>query len=130
MPYKIPDEDEIRKIVLRILKFYGMIESQTELLNEVKKHLRRLGEDYRISGKRLRRIAVRMPEIVMEIRYRNLNREVDSMETCPVCGEKMEKITNLTLEGDKIIVGFRCTFCPYWTGKKLRIPMRYIFRLK
>ena len=130
MTYKIPSEDEIKKIVLKILRYRGVIESQAELLNQVKKHLVRRGENFKISGKRLRKIAIKMPEVDVEIRCRTTDKEVENMEICPVCGEKMERITNLTLEGEKIVVGFRCTYCSYWTGNKLRVPMRYIFHLK
>ena len=130
MPYRIPSEDEIREIVLKILKRRGVVESQAELLSEVKKHLIRRGKDLKISGKRLRRIAVHMPEVEVEIRCKTTEREVDDMRTCPVCGEEMEKITNLTLDGQKIIVGFKCTFCSFWTGRKLRVPRRYIFHLR
>ena len=130
MSYKIPSEEEIKKIVMKVLKNRGVIESQAELLSEVKKHLIRLGKDFKISGKRLRKIAIRMPEVEVEIRCRTTEKEVEDMKVCPVCGEKVERLTNLTLEGEKIIVGFKCTFCSYWTGKKLRIPMRYIFHLR
>ena len=56
-------------------------------------------------------------------------KSVDSMEQCPVCGEPMKKIENMTLDGRKITTGFRCTFCAYWTGKLLRVPTRYIFKM-
>ena len=29
-----------------------------------------------------------------------------------------------------ISTGFRCQYCGYWTGKKKRIPTRYVFHLK
>ncbi len=130
MQYRIPNDDEIAKIVLKVMRSEHVIESQAELLREVIKHLHRIDKNYRLSGKRLRKIALRIPEVKVEIRCKITDNLVDSLDTCPVCGERMEKIENMTLEGERITIGFRCTFCPYWTGRKLRVPTRYVFRLR
>ncbi|NPA75917.1 MAG: hypothetical protein GXO25_07565 [Euryarchaeota archaeon] len=127
--YSIPDETLVRELILRVLHEKYVVSSQAALTREVLKHLKRLNEEFSISGKRLRKIALKMEEVSVEIRCKTSTEEVFHMETCPVCGEKMERIVNLTLEGKKIVVGFRCSFCPYWTGRKLRVPTRYIFRL-
>ncbi len=128
MGYKIPPEDEVTSAVLKVVKSKRVVESQNELLHEVMKHLRRKNAEYRISGRRLRLIALKTGKIKMEIRYRITDKHVDNLEICPVCGEKMVKVENATLDGGRVVVGFKCTQCPYWTGKTLRLPIRYIFR--
>ncbi len=130
MAYKLPSDEEIEDIIGKVMEIRRIVESQAELRREVEKHLQRRNKDYKISGKRLRKIALKMENIKVEIRCKLTNEEVEDMKTCPVCGSKMEKIGNMTLEGEKITIGFKCTFCPYWTGNRLRIPIRYIFRIR
>jgi len=130
MSYEIPKEDEVADIILKILKRRGSIESQNELHREVMKHLKRRNKSYKLTPRRMRIIALRTGKIRMEIRYKLMKREIEEINVCPVCGGKMVKIENATLEGKKVTIGFKCTSCPYWTGKKLRMPVRYIFRYK
>ena len=130
MSYKIPSEKEVGKIIIKVLKVRGVIESQAELTKEVLKHLKRINKDFKLTPKRMRRIALKTSKVRIEIRCKITDRIVQDMKVCPVCGGKMEKITNTTLEGEKISIGFKCSFCPYWTGKNLRVPIRYSFRLK
>ncbi len=128
MPYLIPDEELVKDALLRVMSEKVVVESQAELLREVLKHLRRYNLEYTISGRRLRIIALKIPDIQVEIRCKVTRRVVEDMHTCPVCGGEMIKIENMTLSGGSVVTGFRCTSCPYWTGKKLRVPVRYIFR--
>ena len=128
MAYKIPDESILVEIIERVMRQEGIVDSQSLLLKEVRKHLNRMDPEYRVSAQRLRKIAIKMKNIRVEIRCKITDRSPDDMKTCPVCGEDMERIENMTLDGKKITVGYRCTFCPYWTGMRLRVPIRYIFR--
>jgi len=128
MTYEIPEEQEVRKIILRILSKRGIIESQAELLREVLKHLHRRNKNYKLSGKRMRIIAINSGKVKIEIRYKLSDKLIEKMDKCPVCGGRMVKIENSTLDGGKVVIGFKCLSCPYWTGKQLRIPVRYIFR--
>jgi len=130
MGYEIPKEDEVVKIILKILKRRGSVESQRELHDEVMKHLLRINKNYKLSPKRMRTIALNSKKVRMEIRYKVMEKDIGDIEICPVCGSKMVKIENATLDGDRIIIGFKCVNCPYWTGKKLRLPVRYIFRYR
>ncbi len=130
MAYEIPEEEEVKRIILKILHMRGVVESQAELHREVMKHLERKNKNYRLSGRRMRIIALNSGHVGIEIRYRLTDKEVESFEICPVCGSKMVKISNSTLDGSRVIIGFRCTGCPYWTGKRLRVPVRYVFRYK
>ena len=68
MTYEIPEEQEVRKIILRILSKRGIIESQAELLREVLKHLHRRNKNYKLSGKRMRIIAINSGKVKIEIR--------------------------------------------------------------
>ncbi len=130
MSYKIPSEKDVGKIIVKVLKVRGVIESQSELNREVLKHLKRLNKNFKLTPKRMRRIALKTSKVKIEIRCKLTDKIVEDMKVCPVCGGKMEKITNATLEGKKIAIGFKCRVCPYWTGKNLRVPIRYTFRLK
>ncbi len=128
MEYSIPDESMVKEIVRKVLLHRGVVESQAELRREVLKHLQHRNGEYTISGKRLRRIALEMKDVKVEIHCKTTDVEVNEMDKCPVCGSEMEKIENMTLEGEKITIGFKCVHCPYWTGHKLRVPIRYVFR--
>ncbi len=130
MGYEIPKEDEIKEILLKIMKRRSIIESQAELHREVMKHLKRRNKEYKLSGKRMRMIALATGKIKIEIRYKLTDKVVEEMDKCPVCGGDMVRIENSTLDGENVVIGFKCTRCPYWTGKKLRMPIRYIFRYK
>ncbi len=130
MGYEIPKEDEVKEILLKIMKRRGIIESQAELHREVMKHLKRRNEDYKLSEKRMRIITLATGKVKIEIRYKLTDKIIESMDKCPVCGEEMVRIENSTLDGENVIIGFKCTKCPYWTGRNLRVPIRYIFRYR
>ncbi len=128
MGYQIPPEEEVSRIIEKILKRRGTVESQRELHDEVMKHLVRMNKSYRLTPRRMRLIAINSGKVRMEIRYKVMDKNVESMETCPVCGSRMVKIENATLDGKRVVIGYKCVKCPYWTAKKLRMPIRYIFR--
>ncbi len=130
MGYEIPAEEEVIQIILKILKRRGSVESQRELHEEVMKHLLRINSNYRLTPRRMRVIAINSGKIRLEIRYKMMDKSVEEISVCPVCGGKMVRIENATLDGQRVIIGFKCLNCPYWTGKKLRMPVRYIFRYR
>ncbi len=130
MGYEIPKVDEVKEILLKIMKRRGIIESQAELHREVMKHLKRRNKDYKLSEKRMRIITLATGKVKIEIRYKLTDKIIESMDKCPVCGEEMVRIENSTLDGENVIIGFKCTKCPYWTGRNLRVPIRYIFRYR
>ena len=39
-------------------------------------------------------------------------------------------VKNLTIWGGEVTIQFQCSDCGYWTGKKKRIPTRYVFHFK
>ncbi len=128
MSYTLPDEDMLKSIVRRVLRRKGVVESQSELVREVRKHLNHVDPSYRVSPRRVRLTAIEDPHIKLEIRYRLTDIHTENFEKCPVCGSKMTKVKNSTLDGKSVVIGFKCIRCPYWTGKRIRKPVRYIFR--
>jgi transposase-like protein len=49
------------------------------------------------------------------------------MGRCPVCGSRMRKVRNETIYGGSVILGYRCTSCPYSMGTTKKVPTKYIF---
>ena len=82
-----------------------------------------------LAYKVLRNIAIKSDFIKLEIH----SREGDPkklMTKCPVCNNTLKRVKNLTIWGGEVTIEFRCANCGYWTGKKKRIPTRYVFHLK
>ncbi len=79
-----------------------------------------------LGGWRLRRLVLGSPGIRVDVRYaeRATRRPLSS---CPVCGAPIAPIRNRTLEGDRVVLGYRCTRCGYWTHLHRRTPVRYRF---
>ncbi len=113
--------------IYKALKKHRTIDSQWKLREKVIEELKNLDDRYRVSIQRVRKLAVKAGFIKMEIKSREGEEEVT---ICPVCDSKLKKIKNISLWGKEVIVGYKCTSCPYKSGKKKQIPTRYIFHLK
>ena len=124
--FKIPDRDTVSDSVREVMRHNQRVESQRELSDLVQKELETVDPDYRISGERIRKIAVSSEAVRLEIEYRETDRD-DLPDICPVCGNSMTPIINMTLEGDRTEVKRTCSVCPFSIGRKPRIPGRYIF---
>ena len=86
-------------------------------------------KNYNVSASRLRNIAINSNFVKLEIQ----SREGDPkklMTKCPVCSSTLKRVKNLTIWRGEVTIEFRCNKCSYWTGKKKRIPTRYIFHFK
>ncbi|MGC8565670.1 MAG: hypothetical protein ACP5R0_02220 [Thermoplasmata archaeon] len=127
MSYKIPDNKLLLFIIKKVINEKKVIKSQKKFLEFVIDELKSSGINYRVDGKRLRKIAINKLKIKLEIEYRESNEESKYLKTCPVCGSKLKDIKNSTLDGEKVFAGKKCTKCPYWTGPKKRIPRKYTF---
>ena len=126
MTYHIPSDDSIKKALVNIFKKAHIVNSQKELKKLVTSELKTKNKDYGISGKRLRNIALELDFIKLDIH----SREGDPkkiLSKCPVCDDSLSRVKNLTIWGGEVTIEFRCLKCGYWTGKKKRIPTRYIF---
>jgi len=129
MSYNIPSEDKVEKALFNVLKDYRIVDSQNKLKELVSKKLNGKKKKYGISGARLRNIALNSNFARIEIHTREGDPK-KLLNKCPVCGSPLKKIKNLTIWGGKVTIEFRCSKCNYWTGKKKRIPTRYIFHLR
>jgi len=127
MQYHIPTSEEVVIAIYKALKKHRTIDSQWKLREKVIEELKNLDDRYRVSIQRVRKLAVKAGFIKMEIKSREGEEEVT---ICPVCDSKLKKIKNISLWGKEVIVGYKCTSCPYKSGKKKQIPTRYIFHLK
>ena len=126
MTYHIPSDESIKKALINIFKKTHIVNSQKELKKLVTSELKTKNKDYGISGKRLRNIALALDFIKLDIH----SREGDPkkiLSKCPVCDDSLSRVKNLTIWGGEVTIEFRCLKCGYWTGKKKRIPTRYIF---
>lgn len=129
MKYHIPSDEQISKALLKVLKKARIIQSQLLLKKLVSKELNTKKKTFGLSHHRLRKIALDNPHISLEIH----SREGDPkkiLKGCPVCDHSLKKVKNLTIWGGVVTIEFQCPRCGYWTGKKKRIPTRYVFHYK
>ncbi len=129
MSYHIPSDEQIEKALKEVLTKFRTVHSQTKLKTLVTKELNTKKKTFGVSGSRLRDIAISSNFVKLEIH----SREGDPkkvMTNCPVCNSSLKRVKNLTIWGGEVTIEFRCTRCGYWTGKKKRIPIRYVFYLK
>ena len=124
--YKIPDDDRLDEAIRAVMRRERRIESQAAMTELVLKELGKDGDNYRVSGERIRKVAIERDILRVEIEY-NLYDELSSPEICPVCGYPMDVIGNATLDGRETDIGRKCTKCAYQIGLKKKMPGRYTF---
>lgn len=129
MSHKIPNEEEILQSIDKVIKEVRIIHSLYKFKELVQKELTKINIDYKISQKRLRLLALGSNFINIEIHARESEKKT-GISKCPVCGSPLKFIKNKTVFNGTVTLGHKCTFCPYWTGIKRRVPIRYIFSLK
>ena len=120
-------DEQIQKAIHQVLKEYRTVNSQTQLHELVLKQVKT--KNIGTSVQRLRNIAINSDFATLEIH----SREGDPnkiMSKCPVCTSDLNHVKNQTIWGGKVTIEFSCKHCGYWTGKKKRIPTRYVFHLK
>lgn len=123
---RIPRDEEVLAATLEVLAREGHVETQRRLGELVEERLADRDPDYAVTGKRVRRLAVRSGSVEVRIQARE-DGETPTMQGCPVCGSDLEELRNATLEGGEVQTGYRCSWCPWWTGPTLRVPRRYTF---
>ena len=129
MKQNFPSDKQVETALNNVLKKYHSVSSQNKLKKIVDKDLSKKNKKFSVSAVRLRNIAINSNFVKLEIH----SREGDPkkiMNKCPVCENSLNKVKNLTIWGGKVTLEFRCSKCGYWTGKKKRIPTRYVFHLK
>jgi hypothetical protein len=126
MSYRLPSDEKIAKAIQKVLKKAHCIQSQSLLKTLVMKEMNKKNENYGLSPKRLRILALDSKHISIDIHSREGNPK-KILKGCPVCDHPLKKVKNLTIWGGVVTLEYRCPYCGYWTGKKKRIPTRYIF---
>lgn len=106
----------------------GTIDTQRRLLAEIVDQLKGEAQDFRISEERMRELLLSSTKITVDVRYST--RSVSGvLNHCPVCRKPVREVHNATLDGAKVIAGYRCTSCVFWTPLRRRVPSRYVFRV-
>lgn len=129
MTYRIPDDDAVSDAILVVMHRNPQVGSQAEMVKLIKAELSKHGEDYRISGERIRRVSVNRKMAELTIEYNDAG-DSELPDICPVCRNPMSAVMNRTLDGGTIEVMRKCGACPFSVGKQKRMPGRYIFNRK
>ena len=125
MSYRIPSDDKLAEAVFVVMYRNQQVVSQKEMAALVLTELEKDGEKYRVSGERIRRIAVNKDLAQLIIDYNES--DGDLPDTCPVCRNPLTSVRNSTLDGGTIEIMRRCTRCPFSVGSVNRTPGRYTF---
>jgi hypothetical protein len=118
----------VERVALSVLRAHrGSIPTQRALWEAVSRRLWEEEPPLRVGPERMRALLAGSTRLRLEVRYANrpLKRP---MLACPVCRNPVKPRYNATLWGDTVIVGYRCTVCPFWTPIRRRVPARYAFR--
>lgn len=125
MSYRIPKEERLAEAIFVVMYRKKQVESQNDMVRAVLEELAKDGENYRVSGERIRRVAVKNGIGNLAIEYSERDGEIS--EKCPVCRGDTVPITNKDLSGGTVVIGRRCLSCPYSTGNQRKVPRRYTF---
>jgi len=126
MNYTISTDEQIKEALKQVMSKHHTVQSQTKLHSLIKKQLHSKKHSFTVSPQRLREIAIKSGFVKLEIH----SREGDPhriLHKCPVCGYQLKRVKNSTIWGGEVTIQFSCSQCGYWTGKKKRIPTRYVF---
>ena len=123
-----PSDKQVEIALKKVFDKTHTVSSQSKLKKLVDKELNKKEQKQKsgVSPSRLRNIAIASNFVKLEIH----SREGDPkkiMTKCPVCSGNLKNVKNLTIWGGKVTIEFSCKNCGYWTGKKKRIPTRYVF---
>jgi uncharacterized protein with PIN domain len=126
-PRKRARDEEIVALLVKVVLDEGTIASQTRLAQLVNRQLARRG--MRVTAERIRVLAVTSGLVRISVRTR-VDGSTPDMDRCPVCRARLKRTANKTLTGTTTQTGYRCTRCPWWTGRELRIPQHYVFQAR
>lgn len=129
MAYHIPSDEKIIKAVTKVLKKYRTVSSQHRLKELVENELKTKNDEFHVSGSRIRNLVLKSDLVRIEIHSREGDPD-KILNRCPVCNNSLKMVKNQTIFGGEVTIEFRCSNCGYWTGKKKRIPILYVFHLK
>ncbi len=129
MSYSIPSDEQIISALRRVMKKAHIVQTQRHLKDLVLNELQKENQSFRLTPQRLRILALNSSFVKVEIHSREGNPK-KSLHRCPVCQHRLKQVKNLTIWGGIVTIELQCPHCGYWTGKKKRIPTRYIFQYK
>ncbi len=128
MSYKVPTDEEVLQAIKNVMNNLGVVNSQIKLKELVERDLQETDKDYRVGPRRLRVLALGSDHVRVDIHCRESD-IIKKMSRCPVCDHNLKVVKNKTVFDGIVTIGHECTHCSYWTGKKRRIPTRYVFTL-
>lgn len=124
--YRVPTDEEVVAAVVRVILREGQVPSQRRLTHLVQRALQSIDPKYRVGEPRVRLLALRSGLVGVTVHARH-DGDTPRLEACPVCGNALTRTSNRTLSGGQAQTGYKCTRCPWWTGRDYRVPMRYAF---
>lgn len=124
---KRASDAELVALVVKVILDEGTVSSQTRLAQLVNRSLAKRG--MHVTPERVRVLAVKSGLVSIQVRVR-VDGPTPEMERCPVCRSRLRRTTNRTLTGTTAQTGYKCTRCPWWTGRELRIPQHYVFQAR
>jgi hypothetical protein len=124
-PARLRDE-EIVAALASVFARYERVETQHRLRRLVAEELAKRRDAAKVSGPRVRLLAIRSGLVRMETRTKTSD-GIERLEACPVCRARLRRVRNRTLRGGVVLVGLRCVQCGYKTGRELEVPTRYVF---
>ena len=129
-PLRRARDEEVTALVVQVILREGTVSSQTRLAELVNARLaKRADNTMRVTPRRVRMLAVRSGLVGVTVRTR-AGGPTPPLERCPVCGGRLKRTTNRTLTGQTTPSGHRCTRCPWWSGRELRVPTHYVFQAR
>ena len=126
MSYRVPTVEVLAVAISDVLREHGAISSQRLLTQFVKEKLKHLDEGYTATEERVRKVAIQAGLVRVEVESRDSGIKM-KMGRCPVCASRMRKVRNETIYGGSVILGYRCTACPYSMGTTKKVPVKYTF---
>jgi len=127
MSYRVPTAEIIAVAIADVLREHGAISSQRLFALFVREKLRCIDKNYSVTDERVRMVAIQSGLVNVEVETRDTGIKVKGGR-CPVCDSRMRKVRNSTIYGGSVILGYRCTSCPYKMGTTKRVPVKYTFR--
>ncbi|MBA3045362.1 MAG: hypothetical protein KKH41_07635 [Candidatus Thermoplasmatota archaeon] len=128
--YKVPKDGDVVLAIRNVLARYKVIHSQRELRERVEQELNFGGDDYRVSGSRVRKLTVISGVAKLKVSTKSTGKPA-RVNGCPVCGHEMKPSRNMTVYGKTITTDYRCSKCEYWTeANDHRLPSRYEFSIR
>ncbi len=125
MSYRIPSDDKLAEAVFVVMYRNQQVVSQKEMAGLVLKELEKDGNEYRVSGERIRRLIVNRDMAQISIDYNESDGPLP--DECPVCRNKLTSVKNSTLDGNVVEIMRKCTSCPFSVGSVNHVPGRYTF---